>query len=187
MTNLILFLTTIMSTIFLSFIENIEIATKVVFIIINAILLILTICNFIYTKIKSKKIAKAINANDEARAAEIQREGNPFEKLIEIVENSLPNIIELAESTSTNGIAKKFIAMSQLMIKCNENGINYNDFQNILSQMVDNFVSMSRKVNIYPKEAEQPKEIDKLNESFSQTKAEQPKEINSNVLIKEEL
>lgn len=175
MINLILILTTIMSAIFLSFIENIEIATKVIFIIINAILLVLTICNFIYTKIKSKKIAKAIEANDEARAAEISREGNPFEKLIEIVENSLPNIIELAESTSTSGIAKKFIAMSQLMIKCNENGINYNDFQNVLSQMVDNFVAMSRKVNVNPKEAEQPKET------------EQPKEAESNVLIKEVL
>lgn len=187
MINIILFLTTFIVTLFFSFIENIEIATKVAFIIINAILLVLTICNFIYTKIKSKKIAKAIEANDEARAAEISREGNPFEKLIEIVENSLPNIIELAETTSNNGIAKKFIAMSQLMIKCNENGINYNDFQTVLSQMVDNFVSMSRKVNINPKEAELPKEIDKLNEAFNQTKAEQPKEAESNVLIKEVL
>ena len=81
MINLILVLTTIISTIFLSFIENIEIATKVVFIIINAILLALTICNFIYTKIKSKKIAKAIRFSSggfryiQAGPAEIKEKG----------------------------------------------------------------------------------------------------------------
>ena len=100
------------------------------------------------SKIKSKKITKAIEANDRERATELQEKGNPFEELIQIVENTLPNAIKLAEESANSGQAKKLIAMSQLMLDCAKHGLDFSDFESLLSKLVDDFVAMSKEVNV---------------------------------------
>lgn len=125
-----------------------ETVFKIIYYSVMGLLVVLSIGNFVYTKIKSKKIAKALEANDRERATELQRERNPFEELLKVVEGSLPDIIQIAEQSANNGIAKKFIAMSQIMLECNKVGVNYQEHEAELSKLVDDFVAMSKVVNV---------------------------------------
>lgn len=144
---------------FLSFFDKAEFVFKIGYYIVSGIILVLTIASFIYTKIKSKKIKEALEANDRERATELQEKGNPFEELLHVIETSLPNIIQVAEDSANNGIAKKFIAMSQLMLKCNEVGVDYKEHEEELSKLVDDFVAMSKHVNTFLKEANDVKDV----------------------------
>lgn len=159
MFNILLFSFGIMNALFLTIFDKLEIIVKWLFIIINIILIILSIASFIYTKIKSKKIKEALEANDRERANELQEARNPFEELLHIIETSLPNIIQVAENSANNGIAKKFIAMSQIMLKCNEAGVDYKEHEQELSKLVDDFVAMSKHVNTFLKEAADVKDV----------------------------
>lgn len=153
MFNLLLYIL-IINGAFLSFFDKAELIFKIAYYIVSAVIVILSVASFIYTKNKSKKIKEALEANDRERANELQEERNPFEELLHVIETSLPNIIQVAENSANNGIAKKFIAMSQLMLKCNEAGVDYKEHEAELSKLVDDFVAMSKHVNTFLKEAD---------------------------------
>ena len=126
----------------------IEIISKIVYYCLMGVLTILGIGNFIYTKIKSKKITKALEANDRERATELEAKSNPFEELLKIIESVVPNAIKIAEISATTGEAKKDLAMAKVMLECMTRGIDFKMFEEEISNTIDSYVAMSKEVNV---------------------------------------
>lgn len=113
---------------------------------LTALSLLWSLGKMIYSFVKKRK---AKSEGSEEVVEEEQALPNPFEKLLDIIENVVPKAIEIAEvSGAKTSDSKKSIALSNIVLECINRGVDYKgNFQEI-NDALERLITMSNKVNI---------------------------------------
>lgn len=68
-------------------------------------------------------------------------------KVIELISEIIPKAVMTAEKTGVNGQNKKLIAMSQILIDCMNNGIDYTGISDNIDTTIEKLIAFSKEVN----------------------------------------
>lgn len=68
-------------------------------------------------------------------------------KVIELISEIIPKAVAMAEKTGANGQNKKLIAMSQILIDCMNNGVDYSGVSNSIDETIEKLITFSKEVN----------------------------------------
>lgn len=107
------------------------------------VFLFTAIC-FIINKIKQKN--KRINAEEEVEELvdELQDEKDIFKLVNEII----PLAIKKAEELPfIDGPTKKLLAMSEILLSCNSNGIDFEAYKDFISEQIEALIEFSKTIN----------------------------------------
>lgn len=132
-----------------------EATLKIIFEYTSAILSLLvflfTACMFVVNKINKKH--KRVEAEDKAEA--LQEELDDEQARFKLLNELLPLAISKAEATPLiNGMTKKMLAMSEVLLSCNALNINFQKFKDFISEQIDNLINFTKVIN--------PREKDKV-------------------------
>ena len=127
--------------------------TSYVYVGVMALLIVVTIVN-IFTKIFSKKKhnkSEAENENEKESQTEYGTNGPSSEldsPMLKLVKNIIPNAMELAEQSGVIGPSlKRLIALSNINLACNQEGIDYTANLDFIIKTVEDLISFSKCVN----------------------------------------
>lgn len=112
--------------------------------------IIITAINAIILYARKKQVKNVEEVKEELNDTKSGTEGT--EGLLELLTKALPEAMKLAEGTGVSGVAKKLLALSQIVLECNTKGINYNENKEVIDEALENLISFSRDVNTKPKE-----------------------------------
>lgn len=111
----------------------------------------LSLCVFLFTatcfiinKIKQKN--KRVNAEEkvEELADELQDEKDVFKLVNEII----PLAIKKAEEMPfIDGPTKKLLAMSEILLSCNSDGIDFEAYKDFISEQIEALIEFSKTIN----------------------------------------
>lgn len=109
--------------------------------IVIALSLLITIIQIIIQSVKGKNVkAKALRAVDLVS------------KLKELETTVIPEAIMTAEKSGiTTGAAKKILALSEIMLQCNEMGIDYEENKEEIDQVLEAQIETTKAVNVKPR------------------------------------
>ena len=82
---------------------------------------------------------------EKATSEELAKKLAQIEKIFEVYQSDLLDIMEKAEASGMTASAKKAFAKAQIVLLFNAMGIEYNDEQ--ISGLIERLVSFSKKVN----------------------------------------
>lgn len=112
---------------------------------------ILSLCIFLFTatcfvinKVKQKN--KRINAEEEVEELtdELREEKSTIKLLTEII----PVAIKKVEAIPLiDGATKKMLALSEILLNCNENNINFEDYKTFINEQIEALIDFSKVVN----------------------------------------
>ena len=112
--------------------------------VLSIIVFLFTATCFIVNKIKQKH--KRINAEEKAEelADELQDEKDVFKLVNEII----PLAIKKAEEMPfIDGPTKKLLAMSEILLNCNEDGIDFECYKGFISEQIEALIEFSKTIN----------------------------------------
>lgn len=117
-------------------IENLKTIVTLVILGINVLLLIFNVICAIVKK------AKNVDNNEE----ELKSENAT--NLIEVIRNFIPQAIEQAEKSGiVGGENKKLLALSQILLNCNEVNFDYKTNASLINDCLEELIEFSKKVN----------------------------------------
>lgn len=130
---------------------------QVVISFITAIVLLVMIVMSLILKIKKKRKEKLDKLHKENPENEdINKELEELEEeitFLEVVEKTIPKAITIAEkSGALTPETKKLVATAYVAQEMISNGMNYNEYQEEVSKTIDDFVTMTKEVNVEKKE-----------------------------------
>lgn len=129
-------------------------ASLIVLILSIVITAINTFITFI-NKAKTKQLKEESQTNEEIKTEleETKSEYAGVEKLTQLLTNTLPEAIKMAENAGVaSGQAKQLLALSQVVLKCNEEGIDYAANKDTIVKTLEDLITFSKEVNVKPKE-----------------------------------
>ena len=112
---------------------------------------IITLVNFvlylvIFLCTKRIKGSKKLTENERK---ELTSKVETLQSLQEVLVNVVPQAIELAEkSGAMTPEAKKLIAMSQVMLQCSKQGLSFTEYQDKISDTIENDIMLTKRVNV---------------------------------------
>ena len=68
-------------------------------------------------------------------------------KVIELISEIIPKAVTVAEKTGVTGENKKLIALSQILIDCMNNGIDYGSVSDNVDKTIEELIKFSKEVN----------------------------------------
>lgn len=119
----------------------------------------ISVCISIITRLKAngkKAKAKAEEVNSlkteaEALADDNKAKGDELKSIKgfnELIRSIIPSAVTIAEESGiTSGVAKLTFALSKIALWCTEQGINYNDHKQEITDEVEKLISLSKVVN----------------------------------------
>ena len=70
------------------------------------------------------------------------------EKIISLISEIIPKAVTFAEKNGYNGENKKLIALSQILIDCMSNGIDYKGVSDNIDETIEKLIKFSKEVNV---------------------------------------
>lgn len=133
--------------------DTLELIFKYASAILSLCVFLFTASMFVINKIKAKR--KRVTAEEKAEELEADLEDEQARNAL--VENILPSIIaEVEDMPNISGATKKMLATSKVLLRCNEEGINFDFFKDFIDKAIEKLITFSKKVN--------KRCIDKVNE-----------------------
>lgn len=121
-----------------------EIGFKYASTILALIVFLFTAIMFIIGRIKQKR--KKVTAEDKAE--ELQEELSDEQARFKLLNELLPIAIAKAEATPlVSGPTKKLLAMSELLLSCSANGIDFERFKDFISEQLENLIHFTKVIN----------------------------------------
>ena len=121
--------------------------------ILSLLVFLFTASMFVINKVKAKN--KRVIAEEQKEA--LQEALTEEEARFKLVNEILPIAISKAEAMPLlNGVTKKMLAMSEVLLSCNANKINFDLFKDFISTQIDNLIDFTKVIN--------PREKDKVKE-----------------------
>lgn len=132
-----------------------EATLKIIFEYTSAILSLLvflfTACMFVVNKIRKKR--KSVEAEQQAEA--LQEELEDEQARFKLLNELLPLAISKAEATPLiNGMTKKMLAKSEILLNCNALKIPFEKFKDFISEQIDNLIDFTKVINAREKDKE---------------------------------
>lgn len=129
-----------------SLMENIfKYATAV----ISVLVFLLTAVSFVANQVNKRHKRLAVEDEAETLKGEVENKSSLFDLVNELI----PVAIENAEKIPMiDGKAKKLLAMSEVMLNCNERGINFEDFRAFVSSQIEKLIDFTKNINQRPKD-----------------------------------
>ena len=124
--------------------ELLEQIFKYVSAVLSLIVFLFTTTMFIVNKIKAKR--KNVKAEEKAEelADELQDEKDVFKLVNEII----PLAIKKAEEMPfIDGPTKKLLAMSEILLSCNSDGIDFEAYKDFISEQIEALIEFSKTIN----------------------------------------
>jgi Ca2+/Na+ antiporter len=119
--------------------------------ILSLIVFLCTALVFVINQIKKKH--KRVEAEDKAEA--LQEELDDEQARFKLLNELLPLAISKAEATPLiNGMTKKMLAMSEILLNCNALKIPFEKFKDFISEQVDNLIDFTKVINAREKDKE---------------------------------
>lgn len=88
---------------------------------------------------ESERLSEELKLSNEARDVEIA--------INKLVEDIIPASIKVAEESKIAGPLKKLVAISDIMLKCAENGIDWEVVKDIVPVKLEALIDFSKEVN----------------------------------------
>lgn len=129
----------------------------------------ITVINFLITKFKK------ISIKDEQveEIKELKSEISTSEKLVDVIRKIIPNAIKVAEASGiADGTVKKMIALSNILLECNNNDFDYKANSETINQVIEEFIDLTKKVNSF--RTEEQKDDVKVSEPVKEIKVVEP-------------
>lgn len=130
--------------------EELELKTRLITVIVILIWTALQFIMWVVKKIlKRRKNQKTAVDKEKEEVDEEKEEIDEDISFLEIVEKVIPQAIKFAEKCGImSGDAKKLLATSKVMTEMITKGMDYNSHAAEISQVIDDFVDMSKNVNV---------------------------------------
>lgn len=127
------------------------------YIILSSLVLIASIVLFLWSTLKGKRLKKQVDSELENKCEELESDNesvrNDLEnskKLLQLVQNIIPNAIHTAEysGVNVNGAVKKLLAVAQIISDCAKNNISYEDNKELIDNVIEEQVKLTKEVNV---------------------------------------
>lgn len=131
--------------------------------ILSLLVFLFTACMFVVNKIRKKR--KSVEAEQQAEA--LQEELDDEQARFKLLNELLPLAISKAEATPLiNGMTKKMLAMSEILLNCNALKIPFEKFKDFISEQIDNLINFTKVIN--PREKDKEAIIAEVNEEVKE-------------------
>lgn len=111
--------------------------TEIISITVFALSVVSTILSVIISKTKSK-----------SKLEDYKSETDRSKKTISLISEIIPSAIKFAEKSGNNGVNKKLLALSKILIECMNSGIDYTGLSDTIDETIEKFVAFSKEVNV---------------------------------------
>lgn len=112
--------------------------------IISLLVFIFTAICFIVNQVKKKH--RSVNA--EVKAVELADELEDEKDVFKLVNEIIPLAIKKAEEMPfISGPTKKLLAMSEILLNCNANGIDFETYKDFISEQIEALIEFSKTIN----------------------------------------
>lgn len=102
----------------------------------------------VISSIISILVSKFKNKN---KLEEYKSKAERAKKVVELVSEIIPKAVSTAEKTGTMGNNKKLIALSQILIECMNNNIDYSSVAENIDKTIEDLIKFSKEVNCIQK------------------------------------
>lgn len=108
------------------------------------VMFLYAVISFIIGLAKShNKKLKAEEENDE-----LQEKLEDQSAVYKLVNEIIPLAIKKAEDMpNIDGQTKKLLAMSEILLNCNEDGIDFESYKDFISEQIENLITFSKTIN----------------------------------------
>ena len=112
--------------------------------VLSLVIFLFTATCFVIGKIKKKHTR--VEAEDKAEELEDKLEAE--EDLFKLVNEIIPLAIKKAEETPLiKGQTKKLLALSEILLNCNSNNIDFEHYKDFISEQIENLICFSKTIN----------------------------------------
>lgn len=127
------------------------------YIILSSLVLIASIVLFLWSTLKGKRLKKQVDSELENKCTELESTNDSIrndlensKKLLQLIQNIIPNAIHVAEysGTNINGSVKKLLAVAQIISDCAKNNISYEDNKELIDNVIEEQVKLTKEVNV---------------------------------------
>ena len=127
------------------------------YIILSSLVLIASIVLFLWSTLKGKRLKKQVDSELENKCSELESTNDSIrndlensKKLLQLVQNIIPNAIHTAEysGVNVNGAVKKLLAVAQIISDCAKNNISYEDNKELIDNVIEEQVKLTKEVNV---------------------------------------
>ena len=127
------------------------------YIILSSLVLIASIVLFLWSTLKGKRLKKQVDSELENKCTELESTNDSIrndlensKKLLQLVQNIIPNAIHVAEysGANINGSVKKLLAVAQIISDCAKNNISYEDNKDLIDNVIEEQVKLTKEVNV---------------------------------------
>lgn len=127
------------------------------YIILSSLVLIASIVLFLWSTLKGKRLKKQVDSELENKCSELESDNDSIrndlensKKLLQLVQNIIPNAIHTAEysGVNVNGAVKKLLAVAQIISDCAKNNISYEDNKDLIDNVIEEQVKLTKEVNV---------------------------------------
>lgn len=112
--------------------------------VISLIVFLITATTFVVNRFKIK--CKKLNAEEENE--ELQEKLEDKNAIYKLVNEIIPLAIKKAEETPlVDGKTKKLLALSEILLNCNEQCIDFELYKDFISEQIENLITFSKTIN----------------------------------------
>ena len=112
--------------------------------ILSGLVLLYTFIRGLVNSIKKKKAKADVEEENDFLREKVEDEQATFKLVNELI----PLAIKKAEETPLiDGPTKKLLAMSEILLKCNEDGIDFEMYKDFISEQIEALITFSKTIN----------------------------------------
>lgn len=112
--------------------------------VISLIVFLITATSFVVNRFKIKR--KKLTAEEENE--ELQEKLEDKNAVYKLVNEIIPLAIKKAEETPlVDGKTKKLLALSEILLNCNEQCIDFELYKDFISEQIENLITFSKTIN----------------------------------------
>lgn len=113
-------------------------------VIISLIVFVFSVVMFIFNSIKKHHKRLAIEDENEDLQEKLEDQSAVYKLVNEII----PLAIKKAEEMPLiDGPTKKLLAMSEILLTCNADGIDFEMYKDFISEQIENLITFSKTIN----------------------------------------
>lgn len=126
---------------------NLELLNKIInfaSIALSVAVLAFSLGVFIYNKVKKHDKKMACEEENKVLLEEVETDSAMYKLVNEIIPLAIKKAEELPMIT---GPTKKLLAMSEILLSCNSNGINFETYKDFISEQIEALIEFSKTIN----------------------------------------
>ena len=124
--------------------ERLQYAIRLVSLALSLIVFIITAISFVVACFKKKqKKSTAEKENDE-----LKQELDVSNKEYQLINEIIPIAMKKAEEMpNIDGVTKKLLALSEILLKCSTCNIDFETYKGFISEQIENLITFSKTIN----------------------------------------